>query len=74
MRFILNDGEMLVVPDEFLSQVYELLWQLAPQPGAVEMAAMIRGASRESVRAGRPLDLSTTQSNALREALGLLES
>ena len=73
MRFILDDGEMLVMPDEILSEVYELLWQLAPKPGAVEMAAVIRGASRDSVRVGRPLDLNTQQSGALREAVGLLE-
>jgi hypothetical protein len=74
VRFTLNDGETLVVPRETLSQVYELLWQLAPKPGAVEMAAVIRAASGESTRYGRPLDLNATQSVALREAIGLLES
>ena len=75
VRFVLDDGEMLVLPnDEKLSQVYERLWQLAPKPGAAEMAAVIRGASRESNRYEQPLDLNAAQSAALREAIGLLES
>jgi hypothetical protein len=75
VRFVLNDGETLVLPnDEKLSQVYERLWQLAPMPGAIEMAAVIRAASGKPAPYGHPLDLNAAQSAALREAIGLLES
>jgi hypothetical protein len=75
LRFVLNDGEMLVFSnEERLSQVYELLWQLAPMPGAVEVAAVIRAASAKSAGYGPPLDLNPAQSAALREAIGQLES
>lgn len=71
-RFTLNDGEMQVVPAERLDQIYELLWQLAPKPGAVSMAAVIRSLFRESERYGRPFDLDRVQSGALREAVAML--
>lgn len=73
VRFTLNDGETLSLPDETLSKVYELLWQLAPTPGAISMAAVIRGASREPAHYVRPIDLNVAQSAALREAIALLE-
>ena len=71
-RFTLNDGEKLVVPNDQVSQIYELLWQLAPKPGAISVAALLRGMSREPARYGAPLDLTAAQSTVLREAVVLL--
>jgi len=71
-RFTLNDGQMLVVPNDQVSQIYELLWQLAPKPGAISMAALLRSMSREPARYGAPLDLTAAQSTVLREAVVLL--
>jgi hypothetical protein len=72
IRFTLDDGELLVVPAAQLGQVYELLWLLAAKPGAISMAAVIRGATRDSARYSAPLDLTAAQSAALRDALALL--
>lgn len=74
LRFACADGEVLVIPDEQVSQIYELLWQLAAKPGAVSVATAIRGMSRETARYGSPVDLTAPQSAVLREAVALLQA
>jgi hypothetical protein len=74
VRFTLADGEMLSVPETDLQHVYELLWQLALTPGAISLAAVIRGVSRPEVRYGAPIDLTAQQSAALRKAMALLHT
>ena len=74
VRFRLGDGEVVSLPDDDLAQIYELLWRLAPKLGAVSLAAVIRGVTRDPVRFGAPIDLTDSQSAALREAIGLLGS
>jgi hypothetical protein len=71
VHFVLDDGEMLTLAQDGLSEVYELLWKLAPKRGAISLAAMIRVAVRSDVM-GSPIDLDETQSAALREALASL--
>ena len=71
VRFILDDGETLTVAAADLEQVYELLWKLAPRPGAVSVAALIRGATRADILRAE-LDLDVPQSAALRDAVALL--
>ena len=74
LRFALNDGELLTIPEAQVSEIYELLWQLAPRKGAVSVAAAIRGMSGDPARYGPPIDLTAPQSAALREAVALLRA
>lgn len=71
--FRLDDGEVMHLPEKDLTQIYELLWTLAPKVGAVSLAAVIRGATRDSARFGAPIDLTESQSKVLREAIGILK-
>jgi hypothetical protein len=71
VHFVLDDGEKLTLAEDDLAQVYELCWKLAPKPGAVSVAALIRGATRASI-VGAPIDLDVPQSAAMREAVALL--
>ena len=64
----------MVIPEEQASQIYELLWQLAPKQGAVSVAAAMRGMSRDPARYGPPIDLTASQSASLREAVALLHA
>jgi len=73
-RFILDDGEMLTLSEGDLEQVYELLWKLAPRPGAISVAAVIRGTVRPDRLYGAPIDLDAPQSAAMREAVARLHS
>lgn len=74
VRFTLDDGEMLIVAEDDLRRVYEELWRLAPHPGAVSAAAVVHTASHQSALSRIPIELTTTQSAALREAVALLEA
>jgi hypothetical protein len=71
VRFALDDGETMTLAEGDLEQVYELLWRLAPKPGAISAAALIRGAASANI-AGAPIDLDVPQSAAMREAVALL--
>lgn len=73
VRFVLDDGETLTLAEGDLAQVYELCWKLAPRPGAVSVAAVIRGVTRANI-VGAPIDLNVSQSAAMREALALLHA
>jgi hypothetical protein len=72
--FTLDDGEPLVIADEDVDQVYELLWGLAHEAGAVFTAALLLEASRTSEYARTPIKLTPPQSAALREAVALLDA
>lgn len=63
---------MLALSEVELEQVYELLWKLAPRPGAVPLAAVIRGTARADLLYGPPVSLDASQSAAMREAVSLL--
>jgi hypothetical protein len=72
VSFTLDDGETLLVPDQDLRRVYETLWDLSAQPGAVSTAALLLEASRiQEFMRGR-IELTTPQSAVLRKAVELL--
>jgi hypothetical protein len=73
VSFVLADGETLTLPERDLAQVYELCWKLAPKPGAISVAVLIRGVGRTNI-AGVPIDLDVHQSAVMREAVGLIYS
>ncbi len=72
VQFTLDDGEALVISDDDLQPVYDRLWQLAPQPGAVSAAALVHAALLQSEFTRRPIELTKPQSAVLREAVGRL--
>lgn len=72
VRFTLDDGEPLIVSEADVERVYDLLWKLAPQPGAITMAAALHTAALQSEFSRLPLDLTAEQSAMLRKAVGLL--
>lgn len=73
VRFVLDDGELLTLADDDLSEIYELLWKLAPKKGAISVATMIRVSVRSDLM-GSPIDLNETQSAAMREAVASVRS
>jgi len=73
IRLTLHDGEGLTIAGEDVQHVYENLWRLAPKPGAVSLAAAIRGLMGRSNVTRAPLDLTANQSAALREAMAMLD-
>jgi hypothetical protein len=70
VRFTLDNGETLSFAAADLAAIYELLWQIASTPGAISVAAVIRGATRSTI-VGAPVDLDAKQSAAMREAMTL---
>ena len=70
--FNLDDGDMLVIPDDELHRIYAVLWELSAEPGAVSTAALVNEALRTSEFARSALELSAPQSAVLRQALALL--
>lgn len=72
VRFILDDGKTLTVAEGDVQQLYDLLWRLAPKPGAVSTAAVLHAAARQSEFSRRSYELTATQSALLREAVSLL--
>jgi hypothetical protein len=72
VRFILDDGAALDVAEGDVPQVYELLWQLATQPGAITTAAMLHAAAQQSEFTRLSVELTAAQSATLRRALDLL--
>jgi len=66
---MLDDGDALVVPAEDLRRVYDLLWEFAPEPGAVSTAALLIDAWRQADEYGRgKIELNPVQSAVLRKA------
>ena len=72
ISFTLNDGTTMIVPAPDWRRIYERLWDLSPEPGAVSTAALLLEASRLRLR--RPVELTSAQSEVLRRAVdGLAE-
>jgi hypothetical protein len=74
VTFTLDDGETLSVPDEALRPIYDTLWDLAREPGAVSTAALIMDARRLRPFARNPTELTTPQSAVLRKAMALIHA
>jgi hypothetical protein len=71
VSFTLDGGETLTVPDEDWSGVYEGLWGLSKEPGAVSTATLMMDA-RRLLPFHRRIDLTRPQSVVLRKAVALL--
>jgi len=72
VRFTLDDGETIIVPDDELRRIYESLWAMSPEPGAVSTAALVMDVSRLSHYGARSVELTTPQSAVFRKAVALL--
>lgn len=72
VTFTLDGGERLVVPDDALRRIYDSLWEISREPGAVSTAALIIDMSRLPPYARRPVELTGPQSAVLRQAVALL--
>ena len=73
VRFVLDDGEALTLAGSDLAEVYECLWRLTAQKGAISVAALIRVSSHADPMQS-PIALDKTQSAAMREAIALLRA
>jgi hypothetical protein len=72
VRFTLDDGETMIVPDHELRPLYESLWEISREPGAISTAALVMDASRMSDYARSAVELTTPQSVVLRKAVSQL--
>jgi hypothetical protein len=63
----------LAVAEAHVRQVYELLWNLAKEPGAVSTAALVMDARRHPF-SRQPIALTTPQSAVLRKAIEQLHA
>ena len=72
VSFTLDDGEKLRVPDADLQRVYDMLWDLAKEPGAVSTAALLKDTWQQQPFARSPISLTTPQSAVLRKAIAQL--
>jgi len=72
--FTLDDGETLRVPDEDLRPIYDSLWDSSDHQGAISTAALVMDLLRLHPYARRPVELTTTQSAALRKAMARAHS
>jgi hypothetical protein len=74
VSFTLDDGETLIVLDKDVRQVYDSLWEVSDEPGAVSTAALMMSMSRVRPYARLPVGLTTPQSTVLRKAVTLLHA
>jgi hypothetical protein len=74
IRFMLGDGEALIVPERDLRPVYERLWELASEPGAISTAALLMDASRQSELSRTTIALTPPQGAVLAKALKQLRA
>jgi hypothetical protein len=72
VRFTLDDGETIIVPDDELRRIYESLWSMSHEHGAISAAALVMDVSRLSPYGPRTVELTTPQSTVFRKALALL--
>jgi hypothetical protein len=72
VTFTLDDGGTLSVPDEDVQRVYDSLWEISGEPGAVTTAAYLMSQSRLAPNSRLPVVLTASQSAVLREAVALL--
>ena len=69
VSFTLDDGGTLTVLDRDVQHVYEALWGISGEPGAVTTAAYLVSQSRVRPYARLRVGLTTPQSAALRKAV-----
>lgn len=64
---------MLTVAEKDVPRLCDLLWQLAPQPGAITTAAALHIAAQQSEFARLPVELTAAQAAILRQAIARLD-
>lgn len=69
VNFTLDDGGTLTVLDDDVQRVYESLWEISGEPGAITTAAYLMSQSRVRSHARLPIGLTTPQSAVLRKAV-----
>jgi len=74
VTFKLDDGETLIVPDDELRRLYDSLWEISDDAGAVSTAALVMDVSRLHAYARRPVELTSQQTAVLRKAAALLHT
>ena len=74
VAFTLHTGETLTIASDDLQPLCNLLWGLAPKPGAASMAGIVHLASRQRGGSRLPYELAPRQSALLREAATLLNA
>lgn len=72
IHFTLDGDERVTIAEENVWPLYDLLWQLAPKPGAVSLAAILHAASLQSEYTRPAYELTVAQGALLREAISLL--
>ena len=72
VRFTLDDGETIIVPDDELRRIYESLWAMSNEHGAISTAALVMDVSRLSPYGTRSVELTIPQSAVFRKAVALL--
>jgi len=72
VSFTLDHGETIIVPDDELRRIYESLWAMSHEPGAISTAAVVMDVSRLSPYGPRSVDLKHPQSTVFRKAVALL--
>jgi hypothetical protein len=74
VRFALDDGEMLLVPNADLRRIYDSLLEISNEPGAVSTCRHRDGRVAASCLRPCPVELSGRQSAVLRKAVALLRA
>ena len=74
VAFTFDTGETLTIASDDLQPLCNLLWGLAPKPGAASTAALVHLASRQRGGSRLPYELAPRQSALLREAANLLHA
>jgi hypothetical protein len=73
ISFTLDDGAGISVADEDVQEVYDSLWGISDEPGAISTAALMMSMSRVRPYARLPVALTNPQSAVLRRAVALLQ-
>ena len=69
VQFRLADGERIALDQHETRRIYDALWKLAGEPGAVSAAALLLHHWSQDGVTGRETDLDGSQSAALRKAM-----
>jgi hypothetical protein len=68
VRFVLSDATSVTLGNDELQRAYQALWDIAAEPGAVSMAAILLNAQAEARLTGS-VELRERESDAFRSAL-----
>jgi hypothetical protein len=69
VEFRLCDGTYLVIPRADFMGVYEALWGLSAERGAISTAALLMEGARKSARHRHSVELTIAQGDVLKQAV-----